>query len=102
MKEMDEEERAARAAGGPGLGHTLPEDLEKEAKRASRAGAADDSSEALLKFAYGLDLGASSLRLAVAKGAGKGPEVVENREGARWTPAMVRSCGNNADGVDTS
>jgi hypothetical protein len=30
------------------------------------------------------------MRLPVAQGAGKPAEVVENREGSRWTPATVR------------
>ncbi|CAN0388825.1 unnamed protein product, partial [Ectocarpus fasciculatus] len=39
--------------------------------------------------AFGLDVGVTNLRLAFASSIKTRPEVVENREGSRWTPACV-------------
>ncbi|CAM9156517.1 unnamed protein product, partial [Scytosiphon promiscuus] len=39
--------------------------------------------------AFGLDVGVTNLRLAYADSMEMRPEVVENREGSRWTPACV-------------
>jgi Hsp70 protein len=80
MKEIEEEERAAAAAGGGTTGQASATGSSSTASAAGAAAAA----------AYGLDFGTTSMRLAVAQGAGKPAEVVENREGSRWTPATVR------------
>jgi hypothetical protein len=78
MKEIEEEERlAAAAAGGTSTG------------QGPVAGSTAAAAGAAAAAAYGLDFGSTSMRLAVAQGSGKPAEVVENREGSRWTPATV-------------
>ena len=83
------------------------EDLEKE-QRGSGAGAADGGAAVNVGGsngepagpAVGVDVGTTNLRMAFSSSAGGKVDVVENKEGARMTPAVVSyAAAGGADGT---
>ncbi|CAM9319070.1 unnamed protein product [Phaeothamnion confervicola] len=95
MREMEEAERRGEGRdGGGGGGGSSGSDEGNGGKRGSSTSA--PASAALVGPAFGVDFGTTSLRLASSNAAGKAPEVVENREGHRWTPAALAFRGGDA------
>ncbi|CAM9364373.1 unnamed protein product [Ascophyllum nodosum] len=90
MREMEEEEkRRGGGAGGAGSGGVD-----------SGGGGPGDASHSNGP-AFGVDVGVTNLRLAFANSIEMRPEVVENREGSRWTPACVSFKGGGDPVVGT-